>query len=137
MVSRVLLCLLFGCLLFADFPAVPHAGTEADPQVLYNSSTLSLNWDGYSEQIVWVEVEFLDPGDITMLTFDVAQDFPVGQPAKIPLRPHVDALANGTYKIRIRVADVDGNQSVWSDVLWARKRWISIPQPTGCSVSFR
>lgn len=137
-VSRVLLGVCFALFLFgADFPTVPHAGTQADPYLVYATDTASVCFDDiYTAQdvsVVRVDIEVLSETDVLVDTWTFTSGWSISNGLfRCPFRPQAVALANGMYKLRARVWDSYGTASEYSDAVWAKKRWVALNRPGGC-----
>lgn len=116
-----------------------HAGTAADPWVLYYSTTGRLAFDNayVTRQIVKAEAEItlVGGGFVKTVTVSGAASFPKTDAAfVIPIYTELMPLSNGTYTIRARVTDANGNTSGWCAPIYATKQWIAIDPPGGCVI---
>jgi len=137
--SRVLLAGVFVALLGVvawAFPVIPHAGTEADPAIVYASPTSSVAFDdaytSLGQTIVQADVQLLDVGGAIVATYEVTAVTLTNGVYKVPLRPHIEALPNGLYQIRVRLWDQYANSSEWSSTVFASKQWRAVSNPGGC-----
>ena len=137
------LALVFTTLIFAqvgDPPVHMGVGSESDPFVIYPSDTIRMTFDDtYTADgvvLVRIEVEVADTSG-TVLRHEALDDANGLQPTdgkfSFPLKTYVDALPNaGTYLMRCRVVDKDGNTSGWTEQYYATKNWKTLPAPGGC-----
>jgi hypothetical protein len=120
-------------------PIVVHAGTQADPAVLYQSATVKVAWDNNynGRQISRADIEVCTPDGTVVGEWTESGNalFPTDAVQHIfPLRPYVETLANGTFYGRLRVWDYTGAVSGWSVPLWFNKDWVNLPPPGGCAI---
>lgn len=131
----MVLAVLLGVVAWA-FPVIPHAGTQADPAIIYASPTCAVAFeDTYTplaQTVVQVDVQLLDAGGAVVTTYEVTNLQLAAGTYKAPLRPHIDALPNGTYQIKCRVWDQYANTSEWSTSIYATKQWRAVGNPGGC-----
>ena len=136
--SRVLLVAFFFMLTIgADFPTIPHSGTQADPMLVYASPTASMAFsDLYTVKnitIVMVDIEILSDTGTPVTFWSVSDGWSlIGGEFKIPIRSYASTLSNGVFQLRAKVWDQYGNSSDWSDSIWVSKQWRSIDRPGGC-----
>ncbi len=128
--------MLTGTFLWA-FPVIPHAGTQADPAVLYSSLTASLVFnDIYTMEAIklnGIECEILSETGTPVTTWELLTGWTMnGTDVRVPIQPLIVPLANGIYRVRVRVWDDAGNVSGWSDTMWVTKWWRTVPSPGGC-----
>lgn len=141
-VKYALMGLVFVLLVIgAAAPPIPmesHAGTQADPCLVYNSETVSLVFDDtYTSAgvvLVRIDCEVLSEAGATVSNWSVVTGaWTVADAAiKIPVRTQASSLPNGVYQLRVRVWDNYGNVSAYSQALWVTKQWREIAPPGGC-----
>ena len=141
MLGKTLLGIVFALLLIgAAEPPIPieqHAGTQADPCLVYNSETLSIAFDdtytAANMRLVRIDCEVLSEAGTAVAVWTVTTGWTVADGAfKVPARTQAATLANGVYQLRVRVWDNYGNVSAWSQTLWVTKQWRTITPPGGC-----
>jgi hypothetical protein len=141
-VKYALLGLVFALLIIgAAAPPIPfatHAGTQADPALVYNSETVSLVFDDtYTSagvRLVRIDCELLSEAGAPVSTWSVVTGAwtVANAEVRVPVRVQAASIANGVYQLRIRVWDEFGNVSGYSNVLWVTKQWRDIAPPGGC-----
>ncbi len=127
MFSVVFALLLFGA------AAPEHAGTPSDPWVVWNEPTLAISWDPYETTLGWALCEVVnDESEAT-----VSQEYTL-EPGvfKVGVYELVSGVPNGTYRIRVKVADTNRNWSDWSATYWATKDWQEVQAPGGCALTW-
>jgi hypothetical protein len=138
--SRLALGVFFALLVLgaeSAVPVVPHAGTEADPDLVYNSPTVAIVWtDTYTPAgvvLARVDVEVSTSAGAYVSEWHLLDGWSAADGVlRASIRDHATTLANGVYQIRARVWDTYGNASAWSEPYWISKQWRTIPSPGGC-----
>ncbi len=138
----LLLALVFILLITGAAPPIPltdHTGTAEDPWPVYHSDTLAAQCNPYPDHVITsTTFQLSTTADFTtiVLAMKYVNTFEKNTPIKIPLRPQVDALEDGIYYARIKVASRNGVESAWSDPMVVVKNWVQPEPPGGCFLSF-
>lgn len=136
-ISYCLLCGVLAMLMIGAAEPIPvedHAGTQADPMLVYNSPTVAVVFDdAYTGvSLVRIDTEVMNPAGEVLATWTVTTWNTEPGAIKVPIRAQATTLPNGVYQIRVRVWDNFGNVSAWSTPLWVTKQWRDLPTPGGC-----
>lgn len=139
--TRTILAFLFVLLILgAAEPPIPltdHAGTQADPMLVYNSQTVGVLFDdrytGTTVTLARVDVEVANEAGVVQTTWALTSGwFVEGAAIRVPIRTYAEPLPNGIYQIRVRIWDTYGNVSAWAPTVWVSKQWRTLEPPGGC-----
>jgi hypothetical protein len=123
---------------FIGDAAETHAGTEADPWILYHTDTVKLVFDNTYNglQIQKAEAEIAKQGVVVKtLVVEGVENFPKEAATfAFPLASEVAGLADGLYTMRARVTDYIGNVSEWCSPIYVLKQWMPPAPPGGCAI---
>lgn len=139
-IHRALLGAFFALLVLgadAPIPIGSHAGTQADPDLVYNSETVAVVFDDTytpaNVTLARIDVEILSEAGAAVAVWSLTTGWTLtGSSWRVPIRAQATTLENGSYQVRVRAWDNYGNVSAWSTTMWVSKQWRTIPAPGGC-----
>lgn len=138
----IVLMIVFALMVFSaevPFPVTPHAGTQADPEIAYATPTLTMRFnDTYTAKSVIIskiDCELANSAGTVVGLVSWTSGWSITDGAfYVPFAASINALPNAVYQAKIRVWDDAGNISVWSDIMWFKKNWITLDKPGGCKL---
>lgn len=142
LVNRMILAFVFAALILgadAPIPIVEHAGTLADPDLVYNSETVAVmfddNYTAAGVVIARIDAEVATNTGVLVSTFSWTTGWTIADGVvRVPIRVQAATLANGGYQIKVRVWDTFGNVSAYSDPYFVVKQWRTVERPGGCAI---
>jgi hypothetical protein len=128
---------LFAAMLFgAAGPEQPGDGTAANPQIAFGSPTVAISFEKYEEGIFSVHVQVLSPEDQDVIIddYETGTIETIDGIQKAPIATLLQRLPDGTYVFHVRVMNMSGLWTEWSDPFYIRKVWAVPEKPHGCKL---